>query len=372
MSNVNVNMTGAGSLRNTIAGASGGGLDFGAMRPFIATNKQGQTGTYVQVYVGGDRAKPENYKIIPMNTNATLRRDEWKKLDEALMGVARERLGIVDDLLSRGLTYNLANPLGTTVLEWHDVGDQQEAQLTMDGINRSKGDRPNFQYNYIPIPIMSVDYEINARELAASRNMGNGIDVIDAENAARRIAELQEDLLLGVYNGGAAYTYGETDSRTRNGIYGYLNFPDRNLVTLSVPWDNSSITGAGIIQDVLDMKQSAINDYHYGPYQLYIPTAYETVLDNDYDATTPGTTIRERILKIANIAGIKIIDRMTADNVLLVQMTSSTVRMIQGMGLTNIQWNEEGNWVTKYKVVAISVPQVRSDQNGRCGIIHMS
>jgi len=370
MPNVNIDNVGAGNLRDSIASKNGGSrFDLGMLKPFIYTDKNGHTGVYATVYAGGDPKLPASYKTIPINTNATLRRDEWKALDDAVMGVARSRLGAVQDVIGAGLTYNLANPLGTTVLEWHDRSDPMEAEVTMDGLARGKGDRPKFQYNYLPIPIIHVDYEINARELAASRNMGNGIDVTDAESAARRIVEKLEDMLLGTIT---AYAYGETDSRSRNSIYGYLTHPDRNTVTLSVPWDDSSITGAGIIQDVLDMKQAAINDYRYGPYMVYIPTPYETVLDNDYDATTPGTTIRERILKIANMSGIKVLDRLTADNVLLVSMSSDTIRMVQGMGLTNIQWGEEGNWVTKYKVVTIQVPQIRSDQNGSCGVVHMS
>jgi hypothetical protein len=105
---------------------------------------------------------------------------------------------------------------------------------------------------------------------------------------------------------------------------------------------------------------------------LYIPTAYETVIDGDYDVVSPGVTIRERIMKIAGISGIKVVDSLTADNVLLVQMTPDVVRLVRGMGLTNVQWATEGGMVTKFKVMAIMVPQIRSDQNGKSGIVHLA
>ena len=120
------------------------------------------------------------------------------------------------------------------------------------------------------------------------------------------------------------------------------------------------------------MKQVSTNNFHYGPWQLYIPTGYETRLDNDYDTTTPGTTIRERIMKIDGIKGIKVIDTLTADNVLLVQMTSDVVRLVRGMGIQNVEWQTEGKFITNYKVMTIQVPQIRSDQNGKSGIVHMS
>jgi hypothetical protein len=351
-----------------------GRLNAGMMRPYLAVNSRGLIVPCVTVFKGGDPKNPKNYVTKQIQANATLRRDEWKQLDDAIMEVSRQRLGGIDDLISKGLTYNLGNAMGTTVLEWHDVDDPGEAVLTMDGVTRGKNDRPNFQHNYLPIPIIHSDYEINARVLAASRNMGNPLDTTLAERAARRVNEKLEDMLFT----NTSYSFGEKDSREVNTIYSYINFPDRNTVTLSTNWDDldfdsSTANGGGtIVENVMDMKQASIDDYHYGPWMLYIPTNYETTLDKDYDRTTPGTTIRERIMKIDGITGIKVIDRLPADNVLLVQMTSDVVRLVRGMGLTNIEWQEEGRFVSKYKVLTIQVPQIRSDQNKRCGIVHLA
>jgi hypothetical protein len=367
MSNINVDLIGAngrceGEVANQIL--SNGQMNLGVMRPFVGSDGR----AYVTIYKGGDTSNPANWITRSINTNATLRRDEWKQLDEALLLASRYRLGGIEDLISNGLTFQLGNAMGTTVLEWHDVNDGMEASLTMDGVTRGNGDRPKFQYNYLPIPVLHVDYEINARVLAASRSLGNPLDTTAAEMAARRIQEKLETMLFT----NTTYAFGETDSRTRNSIYSYVNHPDRNTVNLSIHWNHSAMTAAGILQDVLEMKQSSINAYHFGPWMLYIPTAYETVLDDDYDTQTPGTTIRERILKIAGIKGIKVIDTLPGDNVLLVQMTPDVVRLVTGLGLQNVEWNTEGNWVTKYKVIAIQVPQIRSDQSGRSGIVHLA
>jgi len=77
-------------------------------------------------------------------------------------------------------------------------------------------------------------------------------------------------------------------------------------------------------------------------------------------------------LKIAGINEIKVIDTLPADNVLLVQMTSDTVRLVKGMGLQNVEYAVEAGMATKYKVMTIQVPQIRSDQNGKCGIVHLA
>jgi len=352
--------------------ASNGRLDVGVKRPFI-NEKDGKT--YITIYKGGDPKKSTSYitSSIP-NTNAsgTLRRDEWKQLDDAILEPSRYRLGGVQDLIDKGLVFNLGNGLGTTVLEWHDVSEAAEAELTMDGVTRTKGDRVVFQHNYLPLPIIHVDYEINARVLAASRNLGNPLDTTMAERAARRILEKQEAMLFTNVD----YAYGELDSRARNKIYSYTNHPDRNQVGFaSVPgvhWNDSGSSGKDIVDCVLALKQISISAYHYGPWMLYIPTLYETVIDGDYDVVSPGVTIRERILKIAGISGIKVVDTLTADNVLLVQMTPDVVRLVRGMGLQNVEWATEGGMITKFKVMTIQVPQIRSDQNGKSGIVHLA
>jgi len=344
-----------------------GRLDAGRMRPFLHDDGR----IYVTVYTGGDPKKQSSYKTMvsprhELMAHATLRRDEWKQLDEAVQKIADFRLNGIADLISNGLVYSLGNAMGTTVLEHHSISDAMEAAVTMDGVTRSPGDRVTYKTHYLPIPIIHVDYEINARALEASRSMGNPLDTDNAERAARKVNEKLESMLFTSYT----YAWGDADDDNRKAIYSYLSHPDRNTGSLTGAW--TGLTGAQIITDVVAMKQASIDDRHYGPWMLYIPTAYETTLDKDYDTTTPGTTIRERILKIDNIKGVKVVDTLTAGNVLLVQMTPDVVRLVRGMGIQNVEWDTEGQFVTKYKVMTIQVPQIRSDHAGRSGVQHYS
>jgi hypothetical protein len=296
--------------------------------------------------------------------NGTLRPLEWRQLDEALTEVSRERLTGFDYIVSKGLTWSLPNAMGTTVLEWHSISDSQEAILSMDGVTRGQGDRVNYKQNFLPIPIMHVDYEINTRVLSVSRNMGNGLDVEEAKNAARRIREMKEDMLFGNKD---PYTFGGGN------IYSFLNFPERTPVTLAKSWTDPTITPAEILADVVKMKNAAIADLHYGPWTMFIPTAYESILDQDYDvAGASMQTIRERLLKTSGLNDIVTVDRLGADNVLWVEMSTATVQIINGLPLQNIEWQTEGKFVNKYKVIEIAVPRFRSDYYGKSGIVHMA
>lgn len=353
-------MGGNGAQGNVAAYMSAEGrMDVGRLRPYI--DKQGNPSMFV--YSGsGDPRKKENYVVLPA-TYATLRRDEWKRLDEVLVPIAESRLRGIQDLVSRGLTYDIGNGMGTTVLEYHDVSDAMEAQLSMDGISRGQNDRPKFTTNYLPLPIIHADYQLNARVLAASRKLGNPLDTTLAERAARRVAEQLENMLFTA----TTYAYGGGT------IYSYLNFPNRNTVTLSTNWDDSAKTPSDIVDDVRSMKQESINAHFYGPWVLYIPTNYETVMDDDYDTSGQSTqTVRERLLKIDGIQSVQVIDTLPDDNVLLVQMTSDVVRLVRGMGIQNVEWSSEGQMVTNYKVMTIQVPQIRADQEGHCGVTHLA
>jgi len=363
MPDINIDFMGQnGQNSGEVAGylQTNGAIDPGQLKPYIGKNGR----AYVTVFTGGSRTNPKNYKAVPIQTNATLRRDEWKHLDEAVLKISEERLGGITDLISKGLTYDLGNGgMGSTVLEYHDVSDALAAEMTMDGVPRAKGDRPNYGTHYLPLPIIHADYEINARVLAASRNMGNALDTTLTERAARKVNEKLEDLLFTA----TTYTFGGGT------IYSYLNQPDRNLESLTTNWDDSATTAARILSDVIKMKKAAIAAKHYGPFMLYIPGNYETVLDEDYDTSGMSTqTIRQRIEAIAGISGIKVVDTLTSDNVLLVQMTSDVVRLVRGMGIQNVEWTTQGKMITKYKVMTIQVPQVRSDQDGNSGIVHLS
>ncbi len=298
-------------------------------------------------------------KVNALRTNATLRTREWEQLDTTVVQIAKQRLVAVNDLISRGLSYNL-NGLATTVLQTENVSDMEAAELSMDGATEGQRDRVVFGSVYLPLPIISKDFTINSRLLNISRKLGEPLDTTQAGVASRLVAEKAEDMLC---NGASAYTFGGGTIR------GYTDHANRNTVSLAVSW--TTATGAQIIANVIDMKQASIDDRHYGPWFMYIPTAYETPLDADYVSGYPKT-IRQRILEIDGIAGVRVADKLAANNVILVELMPETARMVVGLQPTTVEWETKGGMVLHYKVMAILVPQIRADQDNRSGVIHLS
>lgn len=309
------------------------------------------------------KGKNEKAQSVRVNANTTLRKDEWKHYDTAVVKVAQERLVAVGDLQSRGLVLNIANGLGKTVLEYEDVSDFEAAELSMDGITRSQADRPEFNLKTLPLPIIHKDFYISARVLAASRASGDPLDTTMAEMASRQVAEKAEQLLL---TGSSSYTFGGGT------ILGYTDATNRNTATLSQNWDASGKTGQEILTDVLNCKQAIINDnYGGGPYGMYIPTAYDTVLDDEF-ATGYTRSIRSRLMEVEGLESIKVADKLTANNVIMVTFRSDVVRLVNGLPVTTVEWGTHGNMRFHFKVMAILVPQIRNDQTNQSGICHLS
>ena len=343
-------------------GAGMGGFDIFAKRPYFNVDKRGQiTGAYFDQQVGRDfKTNKRVFRSVKTNA-ATLMRDEWIAIDTAVKKIARERLIGIQDLRSRNLVYSLNNAMGKTVLEYQDMNDPGSANMNMEGIGRGQNDAPEFNTVYMPLPIIYGDFSIGDRTLQASRNSGDPLDTIMVEAVTRRMMEKQEDLLFT----DATFTYGN------GSIYSYISYPYNNDVSLTENWDAAGKTGSEILTDVQNMMNASIAKNHYGPWVLYVPKDYQIVLGNDYTTGYPKT-VRSRLLELQGLEDIKVADRLPDDTVVLVEMNSSTVRLVDGFAPTVVQWSGSGGLVHHFKIMTIAVPQMRADQDHQCGITVLS
>src|SRR4030067_2587562 len=321
----------------------------------------------VEMYGGGhlngtvaSRMLNSNFSVNALRTNDILLYDEWKLFDEAVIAAAQKRAIGMKDLMSRGLTYNTGTGLGKTVLSYQDASDMNAAELTMDGINKAVKDRIDYDIKYLPLPIIHKDFSISARVLEESRSSGAPIDTTHATLAAFKVMEQAENIL---FNGASAYTFGGGTIR------GYTDYPDRNIASLGTAW--SSDTGENILDDARAMKQDSIDDLHFGDWVMYIPTAYETTMDDDFKAAS-DISIRERLLKLRGLQDIQVADQLSDGNVLLVQMTEDVVRAVNALPITTVQWGTDGGFMVHFKILMILVPQIRSKQDNKCGVFHYS
>lgn len=296
--------------------------------------------------------------VNSLRTNALLRDDEWKRIDDAVLAVARGRLAGIRDLRDAGLTRDLGG-LGVLIAEYEKVSDMEPAEQSLAGVTEGEEDIPEFTLAGVPVPITHKDFRVNVRHLQASRTRGSSIDVTAAELAARLVAEKLEDTL---FNG----------SNVRVGssiIYGYTDFPDRT--TGSVTADFASATGLQIVGDVIDMIADAEADNYNGPYGLYVTTAAMANLRDDYK-TESDKTILQRVLELEPIQFVRSTSKLTGTNVILVQLTSDVIDLPVGQDVTTVEWDTKGGLSMHFKVMSAMVPRIKSDANSQSGVVHYS
>lgn len=299
-----------------------------------------------------------------LRTNDVLRKDEWKLFDDKVVEVARQRLVGVGDLLSRGLRLPVANALGITRVEWETVTDMEDAEINMAGITEGEKDRVEFTLTGVPLPIIHKDFSINIRALEASRNLGQSLDTTQAALAARLVSERTEQML---FDGVAAIKMGGST------ILGYKTATNRNTGSIT-DWSLSGTTGETILDEVLAIMLALQTDNMYGPYGLYVPIDYFNKLLDDFKANS-DKSILTRLLETPDLEFIKISRNLPgggSGQVMMVQLTSDVVDMVDGMQPTMLQWESNGGMKINFKIMAIMVPRMKSDADSQSGIAHYS
>lgn len=319
------------------------------LRPWRGGNGK----TYITL---GTKEKPENIQLN--SVSATLPYDSWKEIDDLIVPAARPRLKLVGHIRGAGLTYNLNN-IGKITLTTQTKGDISDAEMSMDGLRRSNRDRAPYEYTTLPLPITYKDLGFSAREILASQVGGERLDTSNVVLAAEKVAEEVEKIACGSRS---EYSFGGGT------IQGLRNFGQRIQIVITSPED-SAWTPELHVTEVLAMKQALQDAHYYGPYSLCYDNTWDQYLDRDFKALG-DITLRARLKMIDGIDDIITLDYLQDFDVCMFQKTASVVRMIIGMDIMTIQWDEEGGLASNIKVMTIQVPQFRADQNGTSGLAH--
>lgn len=291
-----------------------------------------------------------------LRINSLLREREQIDLDTAVMTTARGLLAGVEDLRSAGLVRNVG--LGAIISQYQKVSGMDSSAVTVDlsMARHSEQDRVEYTTVGVPVPIVSIGFNIEARQLAASRRNGSGIELDHVVEATRLVTEAIEDI---VFNGASVKTEGAV-------LYGYRTHPNRNTTTGS-SWG----TVANIETEVLEAIAAAEADNHFGPFMLYVNKAQYAQMRVRIAASAGGDrTAYELISQMPEIRGIKRSMKLAAGEFLLVELDRRTVDLAVGMDLSVIPWEERGGMVQHWKVMAAMAPRIKSDFDLNSGIVH--
>ena len=339
-----------------------------AKRPYIATSGRYKGQPVIAVNTGNRDASGNAVYAEKLTANATLRKDEWVDLEDQIIESARERLVIVNDLQSAGLTYNVGG-LGTLISEWEAGSEITDAVATMDGETATEEDRQAFSLYGVPIPIIGKRFRIGERMLLASRNRGAALDVTTGTEAGRSVARTSERMVFTGLNIGQSNSRGDQYK-----VHGLLTTPGRATYQIRDWSDSANVTGKDILDDVLAMLRiMETENRHYGPFNLYIPGEYAFRLREDFKPdTSSDQTIEERLLAINAIAAIRISDVMPTGNVSMIQMERTVIDLGVASDVTTVQWQSGSGMTNYFMTYAAWAPRLKQDYDGHTGIMHGS
>lgn len=359
-----LNGLGSGGSLNRLLNS---GMDPGVLRPWAELDKRGQmTGRSIvtirarnedgSLRINPTDGKPVHQNVVT-NAPALLRREDWLRIDEAVSFAAKQRLRFWGDIYGQN-PFNIPNGMGTIAVQHAVATGDASATISMDPIRKGERSRPTVDTALIPLPVIHSDGSFSARDIAVSRNGQMPLDTTSLTLSSRKVAEEVEKLAIGV---SSSYTYaGGT-------IYGAINHPNRFTKTLTTPTGSN---GATTLAELLDMVKTLQDNFYYGPYIAYYSSSWNPFFARDYTTTYPGS-LRGRLAEgVPEISTWRQLDYLTGYQIVLVQMTPDVVQGMQGMGMTTVQWEEQGGMEWCFKVMCIQIPRIRADGNGKLGINH--
>ncbi len=288
-----------------------------------------------------------------------LTKDAEELFDTAVVDVGVERLNLVNDLMSEGLTFTIPDALGTPVVRWEQAAKIGHAQRSM--IPNPRGERQMPDRKLLSIPLFATwdDFSFGVRELRASARAGQPIDTSMISQATRRVNEGIEDAAIN----------GIPFNVSGNNAPGLLNAPSVNTFLIGTTWNTA--TGEEILTDVLNMVDILQADFKFGPYNLYVPTNHNNKLNEDFKANS-DKTIRQRLEELmfeGRNLRIRVVDQLPDNRPTLMQMTNDVADVLMGQEPTIISWTDEPGFQFDFLVLAFIVVRFKDDFDGNSGII---
>jgi hypothetical protein len=339
--------------------AAGG--DVGVLKPFVGDDGR----SYVSRWTLNERTGEYEEKVQVANAPALLPLYAWQRFDTVVERAMRLRLAFMNDLRARVTPTNIDNPMGKAVFTSHNAGDMGPATVSMDPKRRGESNKQVINNLNFPLYIVHKDFDFNWRDIEISKSQSAiginfQLDTEAAESSAYAVAKLIEEIAVGV-----AGVF--TDNG--NSVYGMTNMPERSVFsTMTAP---NGTNGTTVLNEWLTLRQLLKSHNHHGPYMVYTGLQWDAFLDNEFK-TNSDRTLRERLLALPDILGIRTLDTLPATNypVVFVEMLPRTVRPLIGMEAQTVQWESAGGYERHFKVLAMIYAQFRPDTDGFSGVGH--
>jgi len=335
--------------------------DFMGRRPYASEDGSRE---YMPVWNGkfDDEGNRTYEAKLVNNAGAVLRKNEWEYLDSVLVDIARPRLQLINAMRAAGLSVSFQDAYNHSIYQYERVSDIDDAVVSMSAKSNQGNDRSTVDIQSIPLPLIHKTFSLEAREIAIARKTGQRLPTHMLQLCGRKVAEAADKLVLG--------TYGTYSFNSQN-LYGLTNFPGRNTGSFLNP-SVGGWTPAMLYNSVIDMLKRQLDDNQFGTFDLFYSTGLMTSMLRQFSSNYDGGSLLENISRLPMLGSVQMLDTLTGNQLLLVKRDPLTASVLMGMDLRVVQWNTDGGETINFRVMAMMLPLLRTDQLGNSGIVHFT
>lgn len=283
----------------------------------------------------------------------------WKELGATIEGEVGNFKSAYGDLVSKGRVVNVADA-GVLLYKQEKHSGLGEADQNMTGESTSN-DEFKFDVDAVPLPVTLKEVKLGFRQIAA---LARGNFSFSTNSIITVTDVILDKLEYNVFMGGISFA--------GNTVYGYTTSSARKTGSLTYNW--SSCTGAQVLEDMIDIGASIRTQkvkHEFGPAMVYIPTGWDSNLDNNFSTSYPGS-VRDRIKKLDWVEDIRVSSYCPDNQVVVAFLQPKYVNLIRGAGIQPILWQSEDGLKTHMKLLAIEAPLITDDYSGNKGVFHFT
>ncbi len=241
-----------------------------------------------------------------MRDQAPLTDEEWHRIDDAVISVARRNL-----VGRRFLT--LTGPVGAGVqsIPAGTFGDHEEAQISLFGAEE-KSPISVQKRRYVPLPLLYRDFAVNWRDLESYRRDRQPEIATSASIAASLVAAMEDRVILNGYD-----EYGQQ---------GFLNAEGRQQLALG-DWN----APGGAFNAIVGAVQALVAAGFQGPYTVVVPPQLLAALTRVFSNT--GVLEIDQVRNLVG-GGVYMTQNLPAHTAVVVAAGVENMELIIGQDMT--------------------------------------
>lgn len=287
---------------------------------------------------------------------------------------------ILDSLLGMGFAVpsSLSNYAYTTQLQ----AGRMEADISMNPRSRSRQDRARNGLDGVPLPVVHVDYELDAREVEVAQAHGDDPGTRHARTARQAINRREARLLWDGWGGRfdieqlGAFTVGGLNQDNPDKVLqvasgGGWQDPDVVMGDMNALHDAVEQQGEEENSDVIDAADVPLVE-QVGA-MLFVPRKrWGQVTRTDYESAATDEPLITRINRKYPHLNIMPAPRLDGETAIMLLNDPRYFQIINAQSMTNTAWDVDGGHGSRNKLVSSRIPFVRIQPDRIKGIVRMT